>query len=329
MSTLPGRRSDHTAPDAGDRLLVYHRRAEEYRELIRRRCPDLEVLAVADETTLYDAVAGADILIAWRFPLQALAGSSRLRWIQLTVAGVDHLIPARERLQGIAVTTARGIHGAVIADYVLGVVVMLHWDFPRLLRQQQARQWQGRETAPLAGRTLGIVGLGAIGTEIARRATAFGLQVIGVKRTPAPIDGVSRVVGPDRLHEILRASDFLVLAVPETPETRRMIGEPELRAMRPTAFLVNIARGGVVDEAALVRALEDRWIAGAALDVFDQEPLPPDHRLWALENVIITPHIAGEPDEYIRRVVDIFVDNYARWRAGRPLRNTVDLARGY
>lgn len=199
-STLPGRGSKHTAQGSGDTLLVYHRRAEEYREPVRRRCPDLAVLAVTDETTLYDTIAGADILITWRFPLQALAGSSRLRWIQLTVASVDHLIAARKWLPGIAVTTARGIHGAVIADYLLGVVVMLHWDFPRLLRHQPARQWQARETAPLDRRAIRMPFVGprpgwSTGCPVcAGPVTPTAEQVGGGSPGPAP----GRARGPGR-----------------------------------------------------------------------------------------------------------------------------------
>lgn len=310
-------------------VLVYHRRAAEYRRLLEARLPEAEVLAVTPDEPLEAHVGAAEVLLAWRFPLEALEAAGRLRWIQLTAAGVEHLVAARDRLRHLVVTNARGIHGDLMADYAAGVLVLLHWGFPRLFRHQQARRWVPQATAPLAGMTLGLVGLGAIGQAIARRAAAFGLEVLGVRRGSGPVPGVSQVFGPGDLRAVLPRCDFVVLAVPETAETRGMMGEAELRRMKPGAYLVNLARGAVVDEAALLRALRERWIAGAALDVFAQEPLPPDHPLWTLDNVVVTPHIAGEPADYLERLTALFVDNYRRFAAGESLRNVVDLDRGY
>jgi phosphoglycerate dehydrogenase-like enzyme len=173
------------------------------------------------------------------------------------------------------------------------------------------------------------VGAGAIGGEIARRAAAFGLRVLAVKRTPGPVEGAAEVLTVPQLREVLPRADFVVLVVPVTPETQWLVGEGELRAMRSTAYLINIARASVVNEGALVRAVREGWIAGAALDVFEEEPLPTTSPLWELPNVIITPHIAGEPADYARRVADVFADNAARFRRGEPLRNVVDFERGY
>lgn len=310
-------------------VLIYHRRADEYLRLIRERLPDLAVIVEDRADALAEQIRHAEVLLGWQFPLEALHAGRRLRWIQLTSAGVEHLLPAREQLRHVVVTNARGIHAALVADYTLGVMVMLQWNFLRLLREQETRQWRHRYTEPLASKTLGVVGVGAIGAEIARRGASFGMTVVGLRRTPAPVEGVSRMFGPDQLLEMLSLCDFVVLVVPATPETQRMVGERELRAMKRTAYLINIARGSVLDEPAFVRALRDGWIAGAALDVFEREPLPIDSPLWAMDNVIITPHIAGEPAEYARRVVDIFAENVRRWRAGEPLQNVVDFAKGY
>ena len=182
---------------------------------------------------------------------------------------------------------------------------------------------------PLAGKTLGIVGVGAIGSEIARRARSFRMKVVGVKRNPLPMPEVNQIFGPDRLHEMLSLADFVVILVPATPETYRMIGESELRAMKRTAYLVNIARGTVLVESALVRALQENWIAGAVLDVFEKEPLPGDSPLWTIENVLVTPHLSGNLRDYANRVMAIFTENYQRWKAGNQLLNVVDLERGY
>jgi phosphoglycerate dehydrogenase-like enzyme len=311
------------------KILVYHARADAYRALLAERFPDLEVAAGAGADVLDRHLADAEVLLAFRFPVERLAEARRLRWVQLTSAGADHLVEGCPALAGVTVTNTRGIHVEVMADYTLGVMVMLQWRFPRLLRQQQARVWRQQSTEPLAGKRLGVVGVGAIGGEIARRGAAIGMEVLGVRRDPTPVAGVSRMFGPDGLRELLPLCDFVVLAVPGTPATRHLVGEAELRRMRPGAFLVNIARGNVVDEPALVRALQDGAIAGAALDVFETEPLPPASPLWAMENVIVTPHISGEPDDYPRRVMTVFEENIRRWREGRPLTNVVHLDRGY
>jgi phosphoglycerate dehydrogenase-like enzyme len=314
------------------KLLVYHARAETYRALLRERFPDLDVAVVVagrDESALEEHLADAEVLLGWRIPLAALGRAKRLRWIQLTSAGADHVLDVRPDLGDVVLTNARGIHGALMADYAIGVMVMLQWGFPRLLRQQEARTWRQQYTEPLAGKTVGVLGVGAIGGEIARRSAAMGMTVLGLRREPRPAEGVSRMYAPDGLGELLPRCDFVVVVVPATAETRRMLGERELRAMRRGAFLVNIARGSVVDEAALVRVLADGWLGGAALDVFETEPLPAESPLWAMENVIVTPHISGEPDEYPKRVMGVVAENVVRWREGRPLLNVVDPRRGY
>ena len=311
------------------RLLIYHRRAEELRGLIAERIDGLQIAAGFDDATLERYLGDAEALIAWKFPVEALDGARQLRWIQLTSAGAEQLLPARSRLDHVVVTNTRGIHVDLMADYALATMIMLNMHMPRFFADQQVRRWEQRLSVPLAGKTLGVIGAGAIGAEIARRGAAFGMHVIAVKRTPGPVDGAAEVVTPDGLHGVLGRSDFVVLVVPVTAATRGMIGEAELRQMKPTAFLVNIARGSVVDEPALVHALRKQWIAGAALDVFEEEPLPADSPLWALPNALLTPHVAGEPADYARRVAEIFVDNLTRFRRGEPFRNVVDFERGY
>jgi phosphoglycerate dehydrogenase-like enzyme len=311
------------------RLLIYHRRAEELRGLIAERIEGLQIAAGFDDATLERYLGEAEALIAWKFPVEALDRARQLRWIQLTSAGAEQLLPARARLDHVVVTNTRGIHVDLMADYALATMVMLNMHMPRFFADQQARRWEQRLSVPLAGKTLGVIGAGAIGAEIARRGAAFGMHVIAVKRTPAPVDGAAEVVAPDGLHGVLGRSDFVVLVVPVTEATRGMIGEAELREMKPTAYLVNIARGSVIDEPVLVHALRKQWIAGAALDVFEEEPLPADSPLWALPNALLTPHVAGEPADYARRVAEVFVDNLTRFRRGEPFRNVVDFERGY
>ena len=311
------------------KILVYHRDAETYGALIRERFPELEVVATKEEALLPQHIIDADVLIGFRFPSALFKEAKRLRWIQATGAGVDPFFKSREYLRGVVVTNTRGIHAQLMADYTFGAITALQWNFARAFLSQQHKEWNRMDTRPLAGMTLGLVGLGAIGGEIARRARIFGMKVIGVRRTPAPVEAVDQVFGPERLAEMLSLCDFAVLVVPATPETYHMIGRSEILAMRRTAYLINISRGSAVDEPALIQALRQGSIAGAVLDVFEQEPLPAESPLWSLENVIITPHIAGSLKNYAGYVMEIFSDNLSRWRKGLPLRNVVDLERGY
>lgn len=273
-------------------------------------------------------VARAEVLFTGALPPGALADAPRLRWVQCMYAGVDRLLP---QLAGrpVLLTSARGLHVHTMADHALLLMLAFARHLPRFLRQQERAAWEPAPARELRGGCLLVVGLGAIGTEIARRAVAFGLRVIGVKRHPAPVEGVEAVYGPDRLHEALARADWVVLTCPLTPETRGLIGRRELQAMKPGAVLINLARGEVVDEAALVEALSSGHLGGAGLDVFAREPLPPDSPLWRLPHVIVTPHVAGSLPDYVDRTVALFVDNLRRYLDGQPLRNVVDPERGY
>jgi phosphoglycerate dehydrogenase-like enzyme len=291
--------------------------------------PELDVAAGNEEVFLDQHIADAEVLITLQFPFKFLKKATKLKWIQLTSAGVEQLLGARGDLGNILVTNTKGIHADVMADYTLGAIVMLHWNFPYFFINKINRRWDSRLTYPLAGRTLGIVGVGTIGKEITRRAQGFGLNVIGVKRNPNPTEGISQIFGPEGLREMLPISDFVVIVAPATPKTYHMIGESELQSMKKTGFLINISRGSVLDELALVKALQQGWIAGAVLDVFEKEPLPQESPLWGMDNVVITPHISGDFIGYVERVVKVFYENYNRWKDGRPLLNLVDLSRDY
>jgi phosphoglycerate dehydrogenase-like enzyme len=310
------------------KVLVYHRRWAEYCPELAAHCPGAAVVGGYSAEVLREH-RDAEAAMAWQIPLDWLQEAPHLRWLQLTTAGADHLLDVAGALGHVVVTNARGIHGDLMADFAMAAIGMLQWDAPRLLRDQQARRWESRSTVPLAGRTLGVIGLGAIGGEIARRGAAAGMHVLGVRRTPTPMHGVDEVFPATALRAVLPRCDFVVVVVPRTRMTEHLIGGAELAAMASRSFLINIARGGVVDETALVDALRRRQIAGAVLDVFDREPLPADSAFWDLDNVIVTPHMAGEPADYVRLVTEIFAENYRRWCSGQPLRNIVDLRRGY
>ena len=255
-----------------------------------------------------------------------------LRWVQLTSAGVDRA--ARSGLVGseIMVTNASGVHATPIGEYVLCVMLMFCKGAPAFVRAQERREWSRFMARELYGKTVGIVGYGHIGEGVAHLAKAFGCRIIATRRSVTQrtsTDLVDELLPAAALPELLAQSDFVVLAVPLTKETRHMIGEAELRAMKPSGVLINIARGAVVDTEALVRALKEGWIAGAGLDVFEQEPLPPESELWSLENVIMSPHISGGTEIYNQRAVAIFCENLRRYLAGEPLMNLVDAERGY
>ncbi len=261
----------------------------------------------------------------------------KLRWVQITAAGVEDLLDSELVRSCITLTSASGIHAVPIGEYVMGVMLAFAKGLPAAMRAQAERTWRPYLAEELHGKTVGILGLGAIGGYVAKLAKADGMRVVAIRRSvrrrtagrEAGIEDVDELLTPADLPDLLSQADYLVIAVPLTPESRGLIGERELRSMRPTSRLINISRGAVIDEAALVRALREGWIGGAALDVFEQEPLPPNSELWGMDNVILTPHISGGTPVYMERAVALFCDNLRRYLAGEPLRNAVDLKRGY
>jgi phosphoglycerate dehydrogenase-like enzyme len=292
----------------------------------------------------------AEVVFSFRPPANLLRQAPRLRWLQLASAGADWVTsdPAMMASE-VIITTCSGIHAIPIAEYVIGSMLSFAHRFCWAVRNQAQHRWEPYLNRELFEQTLGIVGYGHIGREIGRLGRALGMRVIATRRSAtagAVEDGVelfplaSSHTPPlqargcedspqERLSDLLAQSDYVVIAVPLTKATEHLIGERELRAMRPTAYLVNIARGKVVDEAALVRALREGWIAGAGLDVFETEPLPPDNPLWDMPNVLLTPHVAGAHERYHERATALFAENLRRYMAGQPLINMVDRARGY
>lgn len=280
------------------------------------------------------ALAPAEVLLSWSLlPPDLLERAPNLRWVQLISAGVDRLLGGDLLRSGVTVTTASGIHAAPMREHVLAMMIMLAKGWPGLFRAQARREWMRYMPGVLAGKTVGVVGLGNIGCEVARLAKAFGMRVLGVRRSGVPLEctdyEVDGIFGPLDLLNVLAESDYVVLALPLTEETHHMIGELALRTMKPSAYLINASRGAVVDEEALVRALKEGEIAGAGLDVFESEPLPAESELWGMENVIISPHIAGGTPVYMEQAVEVFCDNLRCYLAGEPLRNMVDPQRGY
>jgi len=273
----------------------------------------------------------AEVIYGWihQFPRNLLERTSDLKWIQVMSAGVDRL-PEEILKSPIRIVTASGLHGTPMGEVVLEMMLMFAKDAPACLQMKQTREWRRYRPKLLRGQTAGILGLGSVGSEIARLCKAFGMKVIGLRRSDGPpLTEVDRVYPRGQLHQLLAESDFVVLALPLTRETRDLIGEPELRSMKPTAYLINVARGAVVEEATLIRALEEKWIAGAGLDVFIREPLPPESKFYELPNVIFSPHISGEMPDYETRATEIFCENLRRYVAGEPFLHEVDKVKEY
>jgi len=318
---------------AGDRdvnILVYAHLEARHLEQIRAVDPRVRVTLVTDQPRGTDGVATAEIMVGWNIPREAVQRASRLKWIHSTAAGVDQLLYPEIRERGIILTASMGIHHQLV-EHIFAFLLALERRLHVAMRLQLQRKWDRTNTVgdELSDKTLGILGLGTIGQQLVRKAQAFDMRVIGTKRTPTSIPGVDRVLPPDGLPQVMRESDAVVVALPLTPQTRGLIGERELQMMKPTAWFINVGRGPIIHETALIQALRAGRIAGAALDVFEHEPLRSDSPLYELENVILTPHVSGASPRYMDRAVPLFCENLARYLRGTPLRNLVDPERGY
>jgi glyoxylate/hydroxypyruvate reductase A len=269
----------------------------------------------------------AEILWAYDFPIELLPRGGQLRWFQVMGAGVDHLLGRPEIPHELVITNVKGVFGRSMAEYALTYMLAHSQRIPQVRAQQARHEWTQFEPGPLRGKTAGIVGLGSIGREVAQLCAAVGLRVLGAKRTPGDVPHVERVYTTDELDAMLPECDFLILCVPRTPETTGLLNRERYQLMKPTSVVINMARGSLTPETDLVEAIEQGWIAGAAIDVFEAEPLPPESPLWALRNVFITPHISGvnRPEE----LIPPFLANLDRYLAGQTLDNLVDLRRGY
>ena len=260
----------------------------------------------------------------------------QLRWVQATSAGIGQFVRRMgydTRMPGVVFTTASGVHAQPLAEFCLLAMLTFSRNLWQMQRLQAERRWERFGATDLAGRTLGIIGLGRIGAQVARLGKAFGMTVLGVKRTVAGASaaalGCDQLYTPGDLAEVLRQSQFLVISTPHTAETERMLGANELALLPQGAVVINIGRGSVIDEGALIAALQAGRLGGAALDVFEAEPLPPESPLWTLPNVLVSPHSASTSDRENARITDLFCDNLRRYLAGEPLRNVLDIERLY
>lgn len=311
------------------RIFVYAPLREDHLAQIRSVDPRVEAEAGRDQSRALAAAPDLEVLVGWRVPEPVIGAARRLRWFHSLAAGVDHMIEVLD--PRVVITSSSGIHAVPISEHVFAMALMWVRSIHVAHRNQVTHTWDRPAAVgdELHGRTLGVLGLGEIGREIARLGRAFGMCIIGTKRTPEPVDGVERVYGPDDTDAVVAQSDVLVIALPLTAATRDLIGEAQFRLIKPGAFLVNIGRGEIVEEEAMVRALRDGRLGGAGLDVFAREPLPAGSPLWDMPNVIITPHVSGDSPRYLDRAVPLFVENLRRYLSGEPLHNLVDRERGY
>lgn len=322
-------------PNTSDKVLILHDRPEIYIDGLKARFPDLVFETCSEAGAVAETVEAVQPSVAFSVKCKGLPGPIHrpimqcrsLRWIHVGGAGIEHLGSWDPRR--LSLSNCAGVLSRFQAETVLGAMLMLNFGFHRYLRQQDGRLWQSHPWTSLEGKTLLLVGLGNIGRQVAAKAKQQGMRVIGVRNRPQATENVDAVHSVSDLAGLLPEADFVSLHVPVTAETRQMIDAEALARMRPEAFLLNTARGAVVDEAALVEALRRGRIAGAYLDVFASEPLPADSPLWRLENVVVSPHTSDMVADWEARFAAFFEKQLKRWLAGQPLDNVIDPARGY
>jgi phosphoglycerate dehydrogenase-like enzyme len=331
-------------------IVLYHRsevwRAPEwFAERLRQEFPDIDVVRRDGYEGIEQDLSDTDVMMNWSITPEQLKAAKKLRWIHSPAAAVHRLMIPELIASDVVVTSARALHGPVVAEHVLALVLALAKRLPSASRLQARRTW-GQELLwdetprprEIAGATIGLVGIGSIGSAVARLASAVGMRVVAARGTKITdterakgSEGtpVERTYSPDEVESMLGEADYVVLAAPVTPKTAGMMNERRLAAMKPDAYLINVARGALIDEPALIQALREKRIAGAALDVFGHEPLLPDSPLWTLENVLITPHSAALTSKLWERHFDFLRDNLRRFQLGEPLQGRVDKIRGY
>jgi len=285
---------------------------------------------------LRQIISDASILVCMKIDKEAFSKANNLKWVHLGLAGVDRVLSPEMLKRKIYLTSSKGIHSTTVSELVMGMILAFAKGIVVSMSFKNKKIWGFEEVNQarfdLEGKVLGIVGLGNIGLDLAEKASLFGMKVYGMKnrvKRGERIKYIDKLFQKNKLEKILSVSDFVVLSVPYTKETHHLIGKKELSLMKEKSFLINISRGQVVDEKALIYALKNKKITGAGLDVFEKEPLPKENKLWELENVIITPHIGGAMPDYYRKVGVVFKENLERFLGGKRLKNLVDKKLGY
>ena len=317
--------------------------SEEAQQKIKSVSPQIIVKDVSDlsrrdyqgdlraRKALDTILADAEISFGMRTPVNLLARAPKLKWIQVTSAGVDRYLTEEFKRSKVILTNASGVHATPIGEFVISLMLMFAKNAPLFFDAKQKKQWLRSPGTVLRDKTVGVVGLGSIGQEVARLCKAFRMRVIATRRSPKRrhARNVDLLLPPNGLPRLLEESDYVAICLPLTKETRKLIGVAEFKMMKPSAYIINIGRGPVIDEEALIRALEEKQIAGAGLDVFATEPLPPESKLWDLPNAIISPHVSGGREDYEVGAIDIFCRNLKRYLEGKRMINVVNKEKGY
>lgn len=308
--------------------------SQKHQDRLNKVFPQHQFIYTENPEEGMSALPEADVLVAFGNGVseETIDRAPRLKWIHVMSAGVDRLPFEKLTARNLLVTNVKGIHAIPMAEYTFAVLLQIVRRLHELAVAEREKRWDNKlRVTELWGQTLGIIGVGAIGKELARRAHIFGMRTLGVNTDGRAVEEVDEVFSLHELKAVLSASDFVVLTVPLTPKTRHLIDRDALEAMKDTAYLINIARGAIVDEQALLQALEQKRIAGAVLDVFKEEPLPGSHPFWTMDHVTVTPHISGLSPLYMTRAVDLFIENLKHYTSGRiaAMRNVVDLSRQY
>jgi len=317
-------------------LLVLADPSASWLKLLANLGPEVSLIVSNDPAKVREFAPQADVIVNGTSnpPLlsAAIPPAHRAKWIHSLWTGVDNVLCPEIMASPLPLTNGRGVFRRPLAEWTIGAMLYFAYNMRRMVRQQQAAVWEAFTTDEIQGKTLGIVGYGAIGSTAAELARPFGMRIAALRRRAELFDKdpfVDESFAPANLNQMLAASDYVLLAAPLTDETRGMIGAPQIAAMKSTAVLINVGRGAVVDELALIQALETGIIRGAALDVFAVEPLPAGHPFYKMENVLLSPHTADHVRDFIHLAVDCFVENLRRFRADEPLLNLVDKHAGY
>ena len=307
-------------------VVVAEPEAEAYKKDLEAKFREIPIHAVTAQEDIRHHADRMEILVTlFRVADELLKRAVNLKWIQVTTSGVNYLVSRPSLMKGVIVTSARGIHGPAVSEMAFHLMLALNRDLPRMIRNQDREIWERWPERLLNQKKVGILGIGVIGEEIARKCKAFGMTVFGVDIVRRKLDSVDSLYGPEDLPQVAGEVDYLILVAPSTPQTKKIVGGKVLERMKPMAFLINLARGELIDEEALTKALETGAIAGAALDALSTEPLPREHPFWCMRNMIITPHVGGLSDCYRDQVMPIIEENLRRFLRGerRNLINSI------
>jgi phosphoglycerate dehydrogenase-like enzyme len=307
-------------------LLILDSRADAYKKALLPKFPEVSIHSAQKEEEIGDFIEKADILLTIRISDKLIKKASKLKWIQALTTGVDYIINLPSLKKEVVITSTRGIHGPQVSEMAFLLMLALNRNFPEVVRNQDKAVWERWPGKLLWKKKVGILGIGVIGEEIARKCKAFDMKVFGIDIVKRKVESIDIFYGPEDIINVAKEVDYFIIVAPFTPQTEKMVDSKVLSAMKPTAFFLNLGRGEIVDEEALIQALNSGKIAGAALDTFWAEPLPKDHPFWGMKNVIVSPHVAGMSDVYVEQALSIFEENLRRFLQGerRSLINLVE-----